>query len=119
MDSQREVKRAYKQAPPPAGIYQVRNTCNGKIFLGKALNVGGKLNGVRFSLQQHSHYNEGLQAEWNQFGPEAFVFEVLDELKPAENETSVDPKELQALEELWLEKIQPYGDRGYNVLKPK
>ena len=42
MDAQREAKQNYKQNPPAAGIYQIRNIRNGKIFLGSALNVRGK-----------------------------------------------------------------------------
>jgi hypothetical protein len=116
MDPQRAAKQAYKLNPPPAGIYQIRNLRNGKIFIASARNVRGKLNGVMFSLKQKSHYNEKLQADWNFFGAEAFIGEVLDELKPAAGETEVDVKDLQALEALWLEKLQPFGERGYNTL---
>lgn len=119
MDAQREAKRAYKQHPLIAGIYQVRNLRNGKIFIGSAQNVRGKLNGVEFSLRQNSHYNEALQADWNQFGPEAFALEILDELKPAEGQTSVDRKDLDVLEDMWLDKLRPFGERGYNRPKPK
>ncbi len=114
MDSRREAKRAYKENPPPAGVYQIRNLRNQKIFIGSALNVRGKLNGILFTLQRHARLHEALQADWDQFGSEAFVFEILDELKPAAGETAVDPDELKALEEMWKEKLQPYGERGYN-----
>lgn len=114
MDPRAEVKRAYRENPPAAGIYRIRNTANGKIFLGRALNVRGKLNGVKFTLQQGNHFNEDLQKDWNLFGEGAFVIEVIDELKPAAGETQVDAAELEALEAMWCEKLHPYGDRGYN-----
>jgi hypothetical protein len=117
MDKRAEQKRAYKDNPPPSGIYKITNTANGKIFLGSALNVPGKLNGAKFTLQQGGHFNAALQAEWKQFGPEAFTFEVLDVLKPAIGETEVKRDELEALEAMWLEKLQPYGERGYNQKK--
>ena len=51
------------------------------------------------------------------------MFEELDRIKPFE-EIKSDASELKnykdevdALLELWLEKLQPYGDKGYN--KPK
>ena len=46
---------------------------------------------------------------------DGFVFEVLDTL-PASDEPGYDVKgELRVLEELWLERLQPYGARGYNM----
>ncbi|MGI8789093.1 MAG: hypothetical protein ACR2HG_15235 [Pyrinomonadaceae bacterium] len=42
-------------------------------------------------------------------------YEILEELEPREN---LDNKrELNFLEDLWLEKLQPYGERGYNERK--
>jgi len=117
MADRNELKRAYKLTPPPAGVYQIKNLRNGKVLIGSALNVHGKRNGILFQLRQGHYFNEALQADLDQFGPEAFVVEVLDELKPAEGEINVDPEELRALETLWLEKVQPYQEKGYNVRK--
>jgi hypothetical protein len=114
MDRRDELKREYKENPPAAGVYRVLNTANGKQFIGSARDLRGKLNGQRFQLERGGHPNEVLQAEWRQFGAAAFTFEVLDELKPAPNERTVDLKELAALEALWMEKLRPYGERGYH-----
>jgi hypothetical protein len=113
----KELKEAYKQAHTPMGIYQIRNLTNGKVFVGAALNLPGILTSNRVQLGAGSHPNKKLQAEWNEFGRERFVFEVVDELAATEGPGYDYRADLKFLEELWLEKLQPYGDRGYNEKK--
>ncbi|MDD5093598.1 MAG: hypothetical protein PHV74_04355 [Dehalococcoidia bacterium] len=66
-----------------------------------------------------SHRNKRLQDEWNEFGSENFAFELLDELTPIKGECHDYQADLAFLEELWLEKVQPYGERGYNERKKR
>lgn len=94
------------------GVFQIRNLSNDNIFLGSSLNLNGILNRHEFQLAANGHPNKKLQADWNQLGNENFAFEILEEIVPREN---IDYKaELEALEDLWLEKLQPYGEKGYN-----
>jgi hypothetical protein len=113
--SRAEIRRAYKEAPRQAGVFQVKNLNNGKVLLGSSTNLHGPLNKHRFLLSIGRHDNQTLQAEWNQYGASAFVFEILDAFKPRDDEPgfSVDD-ELTLLEQIWLERLQPFGDRGYN-----
>jgi hypothetical protein len=116
-DKKKELKREYKNIHTPMGVYQIKNLVNDKVFLGVALNLPGIINSNRLQLNLGSHPNKRLQAEWNEFGSESFVFDVVDELKPAEGTGSDYREELAFLEELWLEKLEPYGERGYNEKK--
>jgi hypothetical protein len=118
MDRRKTLIREYKENPPPAGIFRITNTANGKILIGKGANVQGKLNSNLSQLQFKSHRNKALQEDWNQYGDEAFTFEVLDYLEEDAAHPERQSEELSALEELWLDKLQPYDDRGYNR-KPK
>ncbi|WP_239614554.1 GIY-YIG nuclease family protein [Cohnella mopanensis] len=103
----------YKDIPIEAGVYQIRNTVNGKILVDKSNNLKS-LNGRNMSLNMGTDKNKALQKEWTQFGPDAFVMEVLEVLKPNEN-PFVDPKdELKKLTEQWIEKLQPFNERGYH-----
>jgi hypothetical protein len=106
--------KEYKQNQPQAGIYQIRNLVNEKVLVGATLNLRGILNRHRFQLQMNSHPNP----HWREFGAENFVFEILDELGPIE-----EPQEMRAnlacLEDLWLEKLRPYGEQGHNEPKKK
>ena len=79
-DRRSELKRAYKEIKTEAGVYQIKNTINGKALVVAASNLK-TMQGKRFQLQMKSHKNAQLQAEWNQFGEDAFVFEVLEVLE--------------------------------------
>lgn len=66
-------------------------------------------------LKAGLHVSKSLQADWNEFGETAFSFEIIEEIEPRENLEL--KKELEALEDLWLEQEAPFGDRGYNEPK--
>lgn len=111
----KELKEQYRLTHTPMGIFQIRNLTNDKVFLGAAFNLPGILTSNRLQLNSGNHPNKKLQAEWNQFGSESFAFEVLDELRATEGAGYDYKAELAFLEELWLERLEPYGERGYNV----
>ena len=105
----KERIREYKREPRPAGIYQVRNTANGRVLVGSSTDLPGALNRQRFQLTTGSHPDADLQADWKSLGAEAFEFSVLDTLKPRD-EPSYDPrKELEILMDMWLEKLRESG----------
>lgn len=117
MIDKKELKKQYKQTLPPMGVYQIRNLVNGKIFIGSSKNLHGKSNSFRFQLNAGLHVNTQLQSEYTQLGEENFVFEVLDHVEPKEDLAHDFTNDLLTLEELWIEKLQPFGDKGYNKLK--
>ncbi len=113
--NKKEAKQDYKLNPPPMGVFQVRNLKSEKVFVGSTMNLKGIFNRYESQLKAGNHPNKSLQAAWNEFGAESFAFEILEELSPRAN---LDSKaELNFLEDLWLEKLQPYGTRGYNEPK--
>ncbi len=112
------LTREYKEGRRPMGIYRVLNRANGKALIGASLDLPAMLNRHRFQLEAGAHANRRLQADWQTHGAENFDFEVLDVLQPADR-PDYDPKDdLHALEQMWLEKLSPFDDRGYNA-KPK
>jgi group I intron endonuclease len=112
--TRQDINREYKERKKPAGIFQVKNTANGKVLLGSSLNLEGPLNSHKFMLKIGKHRNEILQQEWNEFGADAFVFEILEVVKVTEDPNFNLKDELTLLEEIWIEKLQPFGDKGYN-----
>ncbi|MGA9116742.1 MAG: GIY-YIG nuclease family protein [Bacteroidota bacterium] len=115
MKSRADLKREYKERRKPAGVFRIRNKANGKIMLGSSLNLEGPLNSHRFMLTIGSHRNEVLQKEWSEFGSGAFEFEILETVKVKDDPHFDISDELTLLEEIWLEKLQPFGERGYNT----
>lgn len=116
-ESRKDLIRAYKERPKPAGVFQIKNTVNGKVLLGSSLNLDGVLNQHRFMLSHGSHWVATIQKDWKLHGAEAFVFEILEVVKVKEDPSFNLNDELALLEELWLEKLSPFGDRGYNTNK--
>jgi hypothetical protein len=112
--SRAEIRRAYKETPRQAGVFQVKNLKNGKVLLGSSTNLHGPLNKHRFMLSIGRHDNQALQSDWNQYGRDAFVFEILDAFEPKDEPGFSVEDELTLLEQIWLERLQPFGDRGYN-----
>lgn len=114
MKTKKDLQREYKERVKPAGVYQVKNTANGKVLLGSSLNLEGPLNRHKFMLKIGSHTNKTLQNDWNELGPDAFVFEILEEVKMKDDPNFNLQDELTLLEMIWLEKLQPV-ERGYNL----
>lgn len=119
MDKRAQLKKDYKLNPPPPGIFKITNRANGKIFIGRAQNVQGRLNGQESQLRWGGHPNRQLQEDCKKFGIDQFTFEVLDTLKVGELTQDEIISELEELELLWLEKLKPYGDIGYNDFPDK
>ena len=113
--NRKELKREYKETPRPMGVFQIRNLKNEKVFVGSTMNLDGIFNRHRFQLNAESHPSNELQKDWNESGAEGFAFEILEELNQRENLDN--QAELTFLEDLWLENIEPYGEKGYNVPK--
>ncbi len=100
MKSIQEIKREFKERKKPAGVFMVKNTANGKILLGSSLNLEGPLNSHKFMLTIGRHRNEQLQKEWNEYGADKFVFEILEIVKVKDDPTFNLSDELILLEEL-------------------
>ncbi|MGD0339860.1 MAG: metalloregulator ArsR/SmtB family transcription factor [Bacteroidota bacterium] len=116
MSKRADIKREYKQTPLQAGIYQIKNTVNGKVFLGSSTNLHGPLNRDKFMLSTGMHKNEQLQKDWKEFGPGAFSFDILEIVKQKDDPNFSLEDELTLLEQIWIEKLQPFGEHGYNKI---
>ena len=112
----KELKQEYKQAIRPMGVFQIRNLVNEKIFVIAGIDLAGAINRHKFALGAGAHQNQLLQKDWNNQGADRFVFEILDQMNPADNPRD-SRKDLTFLEDMWIEKLQPFGERGYNEPK--
>ena len=117
MKSRKELKEEYKQKAPEMGVFQIRNTKNGKRFIGSTTTLGTIWNSQKFQLELNGHPNKELQTDWNAMGADLFAFEILHTLKPNEDSTQNPREEVRALEQMTIEELQPFGERGYH--KPK
>ncbi|OAB47815.1 GIY-YIG nuclease family protein [Paenibacillus antarcticus] len=133
MDQQRrkQLVNEYQQLPRKIGVFQICNLVNGKVWIGSSLNLHGALNKEVFILNMGNHDCVPLQKEWKEYGEQQFKLEILEQLKLEEGESLIGMiplnvpvnhptnkkhrKELVELEQKWLDKLQPYGDKGYHI----
>jgi hypothetical protein len=114
--SRKELIAEYKEQKQPMGVYQIRNLANGKILVASTPNLRAAWNAEQFKLDLGAHQNEALQRDWKELGQSQFAYEVLHELKLADDVTDFR-SELKALEAMVVEDLQPFGERGYNTAK--
>lgn len=113
----RAAKLDYKLSHRPMGIFQIRNLKNDKVFIGSTPNLDVVFNRHKFQLSAGGHPSKPLQKDWNELGEENFAFEILEELPYRDDPNYDHSSDLEVLEDLWLEKLEPYGDKGYNERK--
>lgn len=99
------------------GVFQISNLVSGKIYVGSSLDLTAMFNRIRFQLFAGAHTNKPLETDWRNLGSDKFTFEVLEEIFPREDPNYDYAADLETLEDLWLEKLEPYGERGYNEKK--
>ena len=100
-----------------SGAYQIKNLSNQKIFIASCRNLG-LLNGPRFNLNHGSHGNKELQKDWTEFGESNFEFSILESFLEKED-ARASAKETKRLEKYWIEKLQPFGEKGYHISPKK
>lgn len=92
--------------PATSGIYKITCTTTGKFYIGSAINMYLRWQKHRNALLHNSHHNPKLQHAWNKYGPDVFVCETLE---------YVLPLSLTAREQYWLDKLKPFGKKGFNL----
>jgi len=106
LSTRKELKKAYREMQNRMGVFRIRNTVNGKMLIDSSTDIDAKWNRHRWLLKYEHHTNKSLQQDWNEFGADHFVFEILSEIEPDENKLTDTRKELEVLEDMVLEELQ-------------
>lgn len=85
------------------GIYSIRNTKTGKLYIGSAVRISRRWDRHRHMLRNGSHHSPILQAAYNKYGAPAFDWNIIEYVD--------DKKQLLAREQFWLDFFNPV----YNV----
>jgi len=117
MKTRKELKEEFKQTKYKTGVFQIRNNVNDKIFIGSSPDLKAIWYAQKLQLDMGMHKNHELQKEWNHFGAENFTYEIIEELEQSDDPNTDINKELMTLEELTIEVLQPYENKGYNKRK--
>lgn len=86
------------------GIYAIKNTINGKLYIGQSLDVLQRWRQHKHRLDEGTHLNAHLQAAWQMHGANSFLFQVL---------RVCEPDALGTTEEAVLAAVPP--DLRYNI----
>ena len=78
-----------------AVIYRITNMANGKYYIGSADSFARREWQHRYALRRNEHKNPRLQAAWNKYGEEMFVFEILEEVPEKEDQLVWEDKWLR------------------------
>jgi group I intron endonuclease len=119
MKTKKEMKQEYKLFKSKKGVYQIKNNSNGKIFVGSSKDLVAIWNRHKLQLNFGSHQNIELQNDWKKFGEDSFSYEILSEIKEEDGKEIDYNKELKFLEDLYLEELEPFEEKGYNKRKNK
>lgn len=88
-------------------IYCITNVINDKQYVGQAVIKSKRWKDHKSSLNVGKHNNRYLQAAYNKYGKEAFVYTVLEILPTTLN--------LNEREQYWIDKLNTVAPNGYNL----
>lgn len=87
-------------------IYKIRNVVNNKFYVGSTTDTRERFRNHRKMLRGRRHHCPHLQAAWNKYGEDCFIFEIVETLE--------DVEVLQGAESRWL--AEHFGkDHCYNA----
>src|SRR6266566_206763 len=91
------------------GVYRITCTANSRFYIGSAIDLRKRCNEHFYALRNNQHHSITLQRAWNKYGPDAFVFEII--------EIVLIPDLLTAREQRCLDTLKPFGRRGFNTAR--
>lgn len=65
-------------------IYKIRNVVNNKFYVGSTHDTRERFRNHRAGLRNNKHHCKHLQASWNKYGEDCFIFEVVEVLDSVE-----------------------------------
>ena len=85
-------------------LYEIKNTINGKRYIGRTCNIEQRWNRHRNDLNNGRHHSIYLQRAWDKYGEENFEFNIIDTCETLE--------EIKSLEESYINEL---NSNLYNV----
>jgi hypothetical protein len=75
----RQIASEFKKRKVPQGIFAIRCSASGQVWVGSSPNLDAASNSNWFQLRSGLHRNKVMQAAWTQHGESSFLFEVVDQ----------------------------------------
>ncbi|OYX13269.1 MAG: hypothetical protein B7Z15_07855 [Rhizobiales bacterium 32-66-8] len=96
---------AYKERKIERGLYAVRCTSSGEVWIGGSPDLSKIQNRLWFTLRHGGNTHRSLQAAWDAYGADAFTFEIVERLV-AEESGYIREKVMTARLAHWAGKLQ-------------
>lgn len=90
------------------GIYLIRNTINGKLYVGSSANIVNRWAVHRHGLERGIHHSAKLQRAWSKYGASAFEWMVIERC---------EADALIAREQHWIDALAASTSAGYNICR--
>ena len=114
MINKKQIKEDYKSKRQPVGIFAVHNLHDNKMFIGTSKDLPSVLKRFEFTLNMGSFPFQNLIDDYKKLGKNNFAIKILDELEVKDESDREIDKELEALEEMWIDKLKKEGVGFYN-----
>lgn len=103
-DGRKEAIKEYKARKVARGIFAVRCTATGEVWVDASPNLGSVRNRLWFQLRHGQHRNVAMQAAWNENGEQSFQCEVVETF--AEDVPAIILNDLsKKRKQYWLEQL--------------
>jgi hypothetical protein len=109
MSGRKALLRDYKERKVAAGIYAVRCTTTGEVWVGATPDLSTRQNRVWFSLRLGSHQEPTLQAAWNAHGADALAFEAVESIDGEGLDNFGRASRLKDRRDHWIETLNAKG----------
>lgn len=93
-----------------SGVYKITNTVNQKFYIGSTVDIQKRWNHHLVFLRRGKHHNRHLQRAFVKYGECVFTIEALER---TERSRTV----LMSREQFYLDTLQPFKKRGYNLCR--
>jgi hypothetical protein len=75
-----DLLEAYANRPGQNGIFAVRNTKTGEVWVGASRNLDAQKDGLWMRLSDKMLYEKDIQASWNKHGKGKFSYAILERI---------------------------------------
>ncbi len=76
----KEANKKFKERETLRGVFALRCTATGQVWVGPSRNLAATKNSLWFRLRNGIYPDQILQKEWSAHGEQAFQYEILEKL---------------------------------------